>query len=181
MGLGKRVIFVLIGIIILLGGLFTLSLTLGFFDGLLIGGHSTSSLEGNLNIIILGFLVAVIGLLIIIFASAAGKKKESAGVVSFNEIGEFRISFRTIESIILTATQRIKGIREVTSHINSSEQGLVIYLRITTIPDIPIPALIQELQETVRDYVQEISGCNVAEVKVLVENISQEKIQKNPH
>ena len=46
------------------------------------------------------------------------------------------------------------------------------------IPDLPIPGLVNELQTVVRDYVQEISGSNVAEVKVLVENIAQE-IQKN--
>ena len=182
MGLGRRIFFVILGIIILLGGLFTLLITLGLFDGLLVGGYSTTPLEGDLNLVAIGLLVAVVGLLMIIFAVSPGvKKKEGASIAGYNEIGEYRISYHTIESIILTATQRIKGIREVTSRIESTEQGLVIFLRVKTIPDLPIPALIQELQETIKEYVQEISGCNVAEVKVLVENISQEKIQKNPH
>ena len=79
----------------------------------------------------------------------------------------------------MTASRKIKGIREVNTRINFTEQGLIIYLRIRVIPDIPIPALVSELQQKIREYVQEISGASVAEVKVLVENIAQEKIEKN--
>jgi uncharacterized alkaline shock family protein YloU len=81
----------------------------------------------------------------------------------------------------LTASRKVKGIREVNTRIDSVEQGIVIYMRIKVLPDIPIPSLVNDLQARVKEYVQEISGSNVAEIKVLVENIAQEKIEKNVH
>ncbi len=107
------------------------------------------------------------------------KRKEGGTIVSFTEIGEVRISFKAIENMVLTASRKVKGIREVNTRIDYIEQGLVIYIRIKILPDIAIPELTNELQTRVKDYVQEISGSSVAEIKVLVENIAQEKIEKN--
>ena len=179
MGLAKRILLIFLGIIILLGGLWIIFLTLGLLTGLNIFGFYW--LEGNFNYTALGFLLIIAGVLLIAFFSSRGKKKASGSIVSFNEIGEIRVSFRAIENMVLTASRKVKGIREVSTHIDTTEQGLVLYLRIKPIPDLPIPALVRELQETVRNYVQEISGSGVAEVKVLVENIAQDKIQKNLH
>ena len=94
---------------------------------------------------------------------------------------EIRISFKAVENMVLTASRKVKGIREVNTRIDSVEQGIVIYMRIKVLPDIAIPGLVNELQARVKEYVQEITGSNVAEIKVLVENIAQEKIEKNVH
>ena len=83
--------------------------------------------------------------------------------------------------MVLTASRKVKGIREVNTRIDSVEQGIVIYMRIKVLPDIPIPGLVNELQTRVKEYIQEITGSNVAEIKVLVENIAQEKIEKIVH
>jgi uncharacterized alkaline shock family protein YloU len=113
------------------------------------------------------------------FSTQGGKKKEGGTIVSFTEIGEVRISFKAVENMVLAASRKVKGIREVNTRIDFIEQGLVIYMRIKVLPDIAIPALVSELQGRVKEYVQEISGSSVAEIKVLVENIAQEKIEKN--
>jgi uncharacterized alkaline shock family protein YloU len=177
MGWAKRIFLVLLGIIILLSGLCLVALTLKFFPVLGLNAADLSWLEEDYRFTALGFLIFAIGLLVIILFSSDGKKKEVANIVNFNEIGEYRISFHAIESIIHAAVQKVKGIRETKANIIATEQGLIIYLRIKPIPDLPFPALVRELQDTVKNYVQEISGSNVAEVKVMIENISQEKIQ----
>lgn len=181
MGLAKKILFTFLGIIVLLGGLWLIFLTLGIFPKIGIQNYGYYWLEGNFTYTALGFLILIAGVLLIAFFSPGVKKKGIGSIVTFNEIGEVRISFRAIEKIVLSASQKVKGIREISAHIDTSEQGLVIYLRIKPIPDLPIPALVHELQETVRNYTQEISGSAVAEVKVLVENISQDKVQKNLH
>jgi uncharacterized alkaline shock family protein YloU len=176
MRLAKRIAFIFLGIIILLGGLGLIFLTLGLFPKIGIQTYGFRWLEGSFNYTALGFLILVAGVLLIAFFSPGVKKREAGSIISFNEIGEIRLSFRAVEKMVLAASRKVKGIREVTTHIDMTEQGLVIYLRIKPIPDLPIPALGRQLQETVRDYVQEISGSSVAEVKVLVENISQDRI-----
>jgi uncharacterized alkaline shock family protein YloU len=174
--LAKKMAFVLLGIIILLGGLALIILTLGLLPKIGLQIHGFQWLEGSFNYTALGFLILVVGVLLLAFFTPGVKRKDAGGITSFNEIGEVRLSFRAIEKMVLAASRKVKGIRDVSTHIDLKEQGLVIYLRIKPIPDLPIPSLVRQLQETVRDYVEEISGSSVAEVKVLVENISQDRI-----
>ncbi|MGI6309024.1 MAG: alkaline shock response membrane anchor protein AmaP [Dethiobacteria bacterium] len=177
MGKGRRIILAILGISGVLCGLFLIPITLGYFTAELF--FFVNRLTGDLRYTVLGFLLLAVGIIFLLFSAQGSKKKENGSIVNFTEIGEIRISFRAIENMVLTASRKIKGIREVNTRINFTEQGLIIYLRIRVIPDIPIPALVSELQQKIREYVQEISGASVAEVKVLVENIAQEKIEKN--
>lgn len=91
------------------------------------------------------------------------------------ELGEYRISFDALENMVLQATRDIHGVRDTRTRLSVSDAGLVIYVRIATMPDIKVPDLAGEIQKNVKDYVQDISGVDVAEVKVLVENISKER------
>lgn len=91
------------------------------------------------------------------------------------ELGEYRISFDALENMVLQATRGIEGVRDTRTRLSVSDRGLVIYVRIATLPDIKVPDLAGEIQKNVKEYVQDISGVDVAEVKVLVENISKEK------
>jgi len=177
---GIRVLLVLLGIFAILSGVFLIFLTLGVLSGTAISfAYNLEPFVGELPYTALGFVVLAIGVILLAFSTPRGTRKEGGNIVSYTEIGEIRISFKAIENMVLAASRKVKGIRDVNTRIDSTEQGLLIYMRIKTIPDLPIPALVGELQSVVRDYVQEISGSNVAEVKVLVENIAQEKIQKN--
>lgn len=178
---GTRILLILFGIFAILSGLFLILLTLGVLDGTaLFFAYNLDPFVGDLPYTALGFVILFVGVLLLVLSMPRGTRKEGGGnIISFTEIGEIRISFKAIENMVLAASRKVKGIRDVNTRIDSTEQGLLIYMRIKTIPDLPIPALVGELQTVVRDYVQEISGSNVAEVKVLVENIAQEKIQKN--
>lgn len=183
---GVRTFFTVIGILLLIGGLLFAFLTLGVFEGTMFLGYNLSHFVNNYSYTALGFLVLIVGVLLIaLFTSGRSnekedeRKKEGGSIVSFTEIGEVRISFKAVENMVLAASRKVNGIREVSTRIDANEQGLLIYLKIKVIPEIPIPGLAGELQNKVRDYVQEISGSNVTEIKVLVENIAQDKIQRN--
>lgn len=184
---GVRSFFTVIGIILLIGGLLFAFLTLGVFQGTMFLGYNLNHLIHNYSYTALGFLVLLVGVLLIaLFTSGRSAKKneetakDGGNIVSFTEIGEVRISFKAVENMVLAAARKVNGIREVSTRIDATEQGLLIYIKAKIIPDLPIPALASELQAKVRDYVQEISGSNVSEIKVLVENIAQDKIQRNP-
>lgn len=184
---GVRTFFTVIGIILLIGGLLFALLTLGAFAGTWVLGYNLNHLINNYSYTALGFLILIVGVLLIaLCASGRGKAKneergkDGGSIVSYTEIGEIRISFKAIENMVLAAAKKVNGIREVSTRIDAVEQGLLIYIKVKAIPDLPIPTLAGELQNKVNDYVQEISGSNVSEVKVLVENVAQDKIQRNP-
>jgi uncharacterized alkaline shock family protein YloU len=94
------------------------------------------------------------------------------------ELGEYRISFEALENLVLQATRDIRGVKDTRTRLALKEAGLSIDLRIGTLPDLKVPELVQEIQTKVRDYVQEISGVDVAEVKVLVESITRDTKRK---
>jgi uncharacterized alkaline shock family protein YloU len=176
MGIGKRILMVVIGIMIMLAGLLLILITLGLLREVSFFGYTFVPLLRNFNYTALGFLILVLGVLVIVFwGSTREKEKMTGSIFSHTEIGEIRVSFKAIENMVLTAAKKIKGVREVTTNIESSEQGLLISLHIKALSDLPLPDLVKELQETVREYVQEISGTNVVEIKVNVENIVREK------
>ena len=181
MEMGRRILMIVLGLLALLAGLFLILMTLGVFNEVpFLSTFDLETFAGDLKYAALGFVILIIGVLLIAFSGTGAKKKEGGGsIISFTEVGEIRISFKAIENMVLSASRKIKGIREVKTHIGSVEQGLVIYMRIKVMPDLPIPGLVAELQTVVREYIKEISGSNVSEVKVLVENIAQEKIQKS--
>ncbi len=178
----RKLLYTLLGVLISLFGLIIILVTFGLLGEVALLGINLGFLVGNFSYTLFGFIVFVLGIILIaVFTSKKEKEKEKefSSVTSFSEMGEVRISLKAVENMVLMAARSVKGIREVSTRTESTEQGLVIYLRIQPIPDIPIPGLASELQEKVKAYVQEISGYNVAEIKVLVENIAHEKVQKN--
>ena len=184
---GIRKFFTVIGILLLLGGLFFTALTLEVFKWSSFLGYNLDHLVRNYSYTVFGFLILLVGILLIALfafkrnnAQGDGAKKEGDSIVSYTEIGEVHTSFKAVENMVLTASRKVNGISEVTTRIDSTEQGLLIHIKLKAMPDIPIPGLAGELQEKVRHYVQEISGSNVSEIKVLVEDIVQDKFQRTP-
>jgi uncharacterized alkaline shock family protein YloU len=87
------------------------------------------------------------------------------------ELGEVKISMDTIQSLTLKAGNRIQGLSEIKTRIRAGEQGLVIDLRAAVSDDIAIPQLTDELQQTVKAYVEELSGIQVSAVSVYITNV----------
>ena len=141
-----------------------------------IGPIYFSRLTGNFSYLIAGIVIFIIGLLLL--AVSIRRAPKISAVSQQTQLGELKISYKAIESMILKAAKEIAGIRDTSSHINDTDKGLVIYLKVKAVPDKPIPDLTVELQSNVKEYVEKIGGTSVAEVKVLVENISSEPVNR---
>ncbi len=120
----------------------------------------------------LAIVVFIFALSAVIFSLCSGKRLKS--VSKQGELGEYRISFVAFENLVFQSTEKIKGIRETKTRLFYDEKGLSIYLRVVVLPDVKIPELVAEIQQTVQDYLEEISGVTIAEIKVLVDSISKE-------
>jgi uncharacterized alkaline shock family protein YloU len=67
--------------------------------------------------------------------------------------------------------QQTQGIKDVSRQVSFTPDGLVVRVKIRVMPDVPLPGLINELQSKTKEYLEEITGIVVHEVKVMVENI----------
>lgn len=112
-------------------------------------------------------------LLALIFLALGLKKKKKApdAVLKGSEYGEVAISISAIENIVLRVVQQTKGIKDVGRKVSFTTDGLIIQIIIKVLPDVSMPSVTGELQSKTKEYVEEITGITVHEVRVNVENI----------
>ncbi|NLM52544.1 MAG: alkaline shock response membrane anchor protein AmaP [Firmicutes bacterium] len=131
---------------------------------------SFSVLYGRLEYVI----VAVILLALAVFCLLNSFRREETveTIIQAGTLGEVRISFKAIENLVLKASRSVQGVREVKARILHAEGGIIIFLRALALPDLNLPQVTAELQQAVKSYVEDTTGCTVAEIKVFVENIA---------
>lgn len=95
------------------------------------------------------------------------------------EFGDIQISVETIENLAFKAASRVRGIRDVKTRIRITEAGLEIMIRALVDGESAIPALTEEVQKQVHEYVEEITGIPVYNVSVYIANVVQSPVIKS--
>lgn len=127
-------------------------------------GHWDTGLAGGI------LLLASIRLL---FAGIISKRRHDTLVLQ-SETGGVFVSIAAVESLVEKTARHSRGVRNVKVRISSLERGLVARLKIAVSPDANVPSLASQIQEKIQDTVRDTVGISLAEVTVLVENISNE-------
>ena len=97
-------------------------------------------------------------------------------VLQTSEYGEIRIAIVAIENMVLRVVQQTQGVKDNGRRVSYSPDGLIIQVKIKVMPDLELPELVNGLQVRVKNYVEEITGIIVHEVRVLVENIILDQV-----
>lgn len=162
-----RVITVFLGFLFIGGALFLLAVNYNLIPGLafFLPGWAGEN-------VVLGVVIALL-LIALIFLVLGLRKPRRAGnaVLKGSEYGDVAISITAIDNMVLRVIQQTQGIKDVSRQVSFTRDGLAIKVRIRVMPDISMPGLTRELQSKVKEYVEEITGITVHEVKVIVENI----------
>lgn len=95
-------------------------------------------------------------------------------IVHQTELGEVRISLGAIENLIRKVSKQVDGVRDIRVVVYNSPPGISVKLRGTVSPDISIPEVSHDLQDTIKDYVRRVVGIEVSSIRLAVENISNE-------
>jgi len=90
-----------------------------------------------------------------------------------NDWGDIKISIETVENLALKAASKTRGVKDLRARVRVSNAGLEIMLRTFVDGEDSIPALTEEMQSGVKQYIEEITGIPVAEVSVYIANIVQ--------
>ena len=125
-------------------------------------------------------LVATIFLvlaLIVLLTNFKIEAKTNSIVVDSTLAGDISITIPAIKAIIVKALRKIEGVKETTSVINNSPEGLIVYLHMMINPDYSVPEMSKSIQTVVKQYLENTGGLKVAEVKILVDdmNVSSKK------
>lgn len=127
-------------------------------------------MQGSLEYITVFLAITLLG--VIYLAISFKGKGEPTSILISSDLGEVRISLESIDSLVHQAVKGIKGIKDMKTRIVLREGSLYICVKAVLYGDRNIPELSQQMQGIIGDHVLKISGVDVSEVKVLIENVA---------
>lgn len=163
-----RFVLVFFGLLFIGAALFMLAVHYNLIPGLILG---LPAWAGETVVLAAGSVMLLIALILLSFGLRSSKKKVSNAVLKGSEYGEVLIAIPAVENMVLRVVQQTQGIKDVSRKVTYTPDGLVVRIVIRVMPDIALPDLIGELQAKTKEYLEEITGIVVHEVKVVVENI----------
>lgn len=173
MTLFDRVIMVLYTLALVLLALLVAAVAAGWEAPLFYWDRLLGSPQERWILALLAAAVALVGLRVLVGVFAAAPPAQA--LIQSNPTGDIHISLHAIEYIVGRLARQVRGIREVRPRIKATPGGVAIFVEAAVQPDVPIPQVTAELQEKVRQQVQEMVGIHVLEVKVLVEGVLRER------
>jgi len=128
--------------------------------------------RGTVTVGLVGFLffASSVRLITLAFRRQGGGQP----VVHETSMGEVRISLEAVENLVRKVARSTKGVREVKASVRHGKDDLSVSLRCTVSPEVSIPEVSEEIQNSVRQYVKRVVGVELAEVQLEVENIANE-------
>lgn len=95
-------------------------------------------------------------------------------LVHESDLGEVRIAIGAVENLVRKVSRQVKGVRDVRGWVIPGGGRLNVRLRAVISPDVSVPEVSANIQNTVRDCLKNVVGVEAGEVRVFVENISNE-------
>lgn len=122
-------------------------------------------LEGGIAVVILVLLAVYLVILVTRFDT-------KRYIVYPRELGEVKISTECVESLIVEAAGQIAGVEQVKAVFTDVVEPKVA-LKVLVYPDYNLSQLSEELQESVRAYVEKTVGIVILQIEVSVVGIGK--------
>lgn len=124
------------------------------------------------NRIILGIVAVALLVIAILTLISSVKVTTKPNTISVQNtlVGEVTITVPAIKVIIMKAIKKVDGIKEVKTSVNSGAQGLIVNLHIMIDPELSVPETSKKIQDIVKQYLEEIGGLPVAEIRIMVDD-----------
>ena len=132
-----------------------LSLIYGQWEAALIGGV---------------FFLVSIRLLLAGVRSRRGPSK----IVHQTEMGVVEISIEAVEDLIAKTARHTRGVRNAKVHIRQLGDEVKVDMKIVVGPEYNIPTVAGEIQQRTQEYLKNTVGVSMTEVRILVNDISNE-------
>ncbi|MFD0586804.1 alkaline shock response membrane anchor protein AmaP [Paenibacillus sp. GCM10027627] len=126
----------------------------------------------SITVGVVGIVLFLISLRFFIVSLQRGSSS-SQSIDQRTEFGDIRISIETIENLSLKAAAKQRGVKDLKARVRASDAGLEIVLRAVIDGEHSIPALTEEIQRTVKEHIEEITGLPVINVAVFIANVVQ--------
>lgn len=169
-----RFFMILLALLFIGGALFIAAITFNIIPGLA-DTVNMPAWVGETVMLAAGSGLLLLALILLAFSIRRPSVKARNAVLQGSEYGEILISLSAVENMVLRVIQQINGIKDVSRDVAFTTDGLVVRIKISVMPDVAIPAVISELQAKTKEYLEEITGIKVQEVKVTVEDVNMDQ------
>ncbi len=135
----------------------------------------------DFNNVLFKVVVAAIGLVMFtifagyIFTLGSSKGNEggngaSSALVKTTDIGSTYMTMQAIDGMIQKHVRSNNRVRNCSSRIIIKDSGISVELKLELMPDTNIPEITSQLQKTLKEYVESLSGIFVDNIKIIVVN-----------
>jgi len=172
MGIFDRVMLTILTLIVAAFSAVVILLAAGWLDPLEAFWTSLFKVSGRWVIGTLAGLTFIIAVRFIYFGFHRAGSDQT--LVHESELGEVRISLNAVENLVRKVARQVKGVRDVRGWVTPGGGRLNVRLRTVISPDVSVPDVSGDIQNSVRDCLKNVVGVEAGEVRVFVENISNE-------
>ena len=103
-----------------------------------------------------------------------GRRSVQHTVVKTTQLGEVSISLDAVEELVVKSAKKVLGVREIKPIIKTTQQGIAILIKGRVNSEENIPQISVQLQDVVRETIENIAGVTVVEVKVHIEGVAKD-------
>jgi hypothetical protein len=110
--------------------------------------------------------------------AAPREKTPVSALLSAGENGTAYITLAALDSLVQRHCRANQRIKECESNVIATPSGIAVSLKLQVAPDTVIPELSAQLQKSLKEYMETISGITVTGVDILILPLSQPKAPK---
>lgn len=104
-----------------------------------------------------------------------GKKAEArpaSALMKQTEFGGTFIALEALDTMVQKHCRAQQSVRDCHTTLHSSETGVTIGIRLSVLPDTDVVTLTSELQKSLKEYIEGLTGIQISEIGILIENAS---------
>ena len=130
-----------------------------------------SGLWGRLITGAIGVVLLILGFRIVIaFNRRGGESREASVLVNSGEFGSTYITIAALDAMVQKHCRANPKVRECVSHVRPADGQLAIRLKLITLSDVCVPELSNELQSSLKEYIESLSGIVVRDINLTVQS-----------
>jgi uncharacterized alkaline shock family protein YloU len=137
---------------------------------------SLSVLYGRWETGIVGLILLLVSLRFLLYGLKSKQLPETT--IRDGELGKVCITLNAVESLVLKVIRDIESVKDSSIKIKKQENGVSIILKLTVNYDVIIPDMASELQKTIKEYTENTAGILVKDVRISIDNVSNQSRQK---
>lgn len=168
----KRLLFFVYNLLFVILAGAAVGAALGWDEPVAYINLALSTPQNRISVGLVGVVILVLAIVMLVTSLKVQSQPKSI-VVRTALAGDVSITVSAVKAIIMKAVRKVEGIREIEPSISNSAEGITVYLHAAINPEYSVPEMTKDIQNIVKQYLEEIGGLTVAEIKILVDDFSE--------